>query len=93
MSAILPNSDLYPLVEQAWYLSSKANEYVNNAGREVPLQEILDKVFLPSGLVDVEKTRRESGNPPKVFLKSPYGLEYRTPSSRWIPIRHGPLNS
>jgi len=80
------------LVEQAWSVSDAAREYVQNAGREVPLQEIVDKVFLPSGFVDVEKTQKESGNPPKVFLKSPYGLQYRPEHKDWIPFRHGPVN-
>ena len=79
--------DLYPLVEQAWGLSEAASNYVKNAGREVPLQEVVDKVFLPSGLVDVQKTQKESGNPPKIFLKSIYGLEYRPANNNWIPIR------
>ena len=82
----------YALVEQAWSVSDAAREYVQNAGREVPLQEIVDKVFLPSGFVDVEKTQKESGNPPKVFLKSPYGLQYRPEHKDWIPFRHGPVN-
>lgn len=84
-------NNLYALVEQAWNLSTAASDYVKNAGREVPLQEIFDKIFLPSGFVDVEKTQKEGGNPPKVFLKSPYGLEYRPATSNWIPFRHSPL--
>jgi hypothetical protein len=91
MSETVTNN-LYALVEQAWDLSTAASDYVkNNAGREVPLQEIFDKVFLPSGFVDVEKTQREGGNPPKVFLKSPYGLEFRPATKNWIPFRHGAL--
>ena len=82
----------YPLVEQAWELSTKAREYVKNAGAEVPNQELFDKVFLPSGLVDVEKTQKESGNPPKIFLNSPYGLYYRPEHKDWIPFRHGPVD-
>jgi len=51
---------------------------------------MLEKVFLPSQLVDVERTKRESGNPPtKVFLKSPYGIQYYPDSKNWIPFRHG----
>ena len=38
------------------------------------------------------KTQKESGNPPKVFLKSPYGLQYRPDHKDWIPFRHGPVN-
>jgi hypothetical protein len=84
-------SRYYELVEQAWQLSNAAREYAKNAGREVPLQEFVDKVFLPSGLVDVEKTQKESGNPPKIFLKSPYGLQFRPEQKDWIPFRHGPV--
>ena len=82
----------YALVEQAWGLSDAAREYVKSAAREVPLQEIVDKVFLPSGLVDVGKTQKESGSPPKIFLQSPYGLQYRPEHKDWIPFRHGPVN-
>ena len=81
----------YELVEQAWQLSSAAREYAKNAGHEVSVQEVFDKVFLPSGMVDTEKTQKESGNPPKVFLKSPYGLQYRLEHKDWIPFRHGPV--
>ena len=82
----------YALVEEAWGLSDAAREYVKTAAREVPLQEIVDKIFLPSGQVDSEKTQKESGNPPKIFLKSPYGLQYRPEHKDWIPFRHGPVN-
>jgi len=81
----------YELVEQAWKLSDDARAYVKQAGQEVPLQEIVDKIFLPSGQVDIEKTQKESGNPPKIFLKSPYGLQYRPDHKDWIPFRHGPV--
>jgi hypothetical protein len=84
--------EAYAMVEEAWKLSDDAREYVKNANRDVPIQEIVDKIFLPSGLIDVEKTQREGGNPPKVFLQSPYGLQYRTDHKDWIPFRHGPLN-
>ena len=85
--------EAYALVEEAWAISDSARDYVKNAGeREVPLQEIVDKVFLPSGKVDVEKTQKEGGNPPKIFLQSPYGLQFRPDHKDWIPFRHGPLN-
>ena len=79
----------YAMVEEAWKLSTAAREYVKNAGREVPNQEIFDKIFLPSGMVDIEKTQKESGNPPKVFFRNPYGLAYRPEHNDWIPFRHG----
>lgn len=80
----------YELVEQAWKLSEAARDYVKQqSGREVSLQEIVEKVFLPSGLIDVAKTNAESGNPPKIFLNSPYGLQFRPEYKDWIPFRHG----
>lgn len=84
--------DYYALVEEAWKLSDAAREYVKKAGREVSNQELVDKVFLPSGMVDAEKTQKESGNPPKIFLRSPYGLSYRPEQKDWIPFRHGELS-
>ncbi len=78
------------LVDQAWKLSDAAREYVKTAQREVPIQEIVDKVFLPSGLVDVEKTQKEGGNPPRIFIaNSPYGVQFRQEYKDWIPFRHG----
>jgi len=82
----------YAMVEEAWKVSDAAREYVKTAGREVPNQEIFDKIFLPSGLIDLEKTKKESGNPPKVFFKNPYGLYYRPEHKDWIPFRHGPVS-
>ena len=81
----------FPMVEQAWALCDSARNYVKASGSEVPLQEIVDKIFLPSGLVDIEKSNKEGGNPPKIFLKSPYGLQYRPDTKDWIPVRHGEL--
>jgi hypothetical protein len=81
----------YEKVEEAWQLSEAARDYVKAANRDVSIQEIFDKVFLPSNQVDVEKTKAEGGNPPKVFLKSPYGLQYRPEYKDWIPFRHGPV--
>ena len=81
----------YEMVQQAFNLSSAASEYVKKAGKEVPLQEIFDKVFIPSGMVDVPKTQKESGNPPKIFFTNPYGLQYRPEYKDWIPFRHGDI--
>ena len=82
----------WPLVQQAWELADKSREYVKAANREVSNQEIVDNVFLPSGLVDIEKSQKEgTGNPPRIFLKSPYGLEYRADTKNWIPFRHGEI--
>ena len=84
--------DYWAMVEEAWTLSSSARDYAKAAGRDVAMQEMMDKVFVPSGYVDVDKTQKESGNPPKVFLKSPYGLQYRPDHKDWIPFRHGPVS-
>ncbi len=81
----------YEKVEEAWRLSEAARDYVKAAGRDVEIPEIFDKVFLPSNQVDVEKTAAEGGNPPRVFLKSPYGLQYSPEHKDWIPFRHGPV--
>ena len=82
----------FSMVQDAWKICLEANEYVKNAGREVQLQELMDKIFLPSGQIDVEKTQKEGGTPPKIFLKSPYGLQYRTEFKDWVPFRHGPVS-
>jgi hypothetical protein len=75
---------------EAWKLCDASREYAEKAGREVPAQEMMDKVFVPSSLVDVERTKREGRNPPtKIFLKSPYGVEYRAETKNWAPFRHG----
>ena len=66
-------------VEAAWKLCEAAREYSSQQGRDVPPQEILEKINLASPLVDIERTKREAKNstPTKVFLKSAYGVEYR----------------
>ena len=54
--------------------------------------ETYEKVFLPTGLVDANKTSQEGGNPLlKVFFNNPYGLQYRPDHKNWIPFRHGEL--
>jgi hypothetical protein len=89
----MPSVEYYmELVEQAWKLSDAAREHSKAAkaeNREVSIQETFDKIFIPSGLVDIEKTKQNSGNPPKIFLKSPYGLQFRPEYKDWIPFRHG----
>ena len=82
----------YELVQEAWKLSDAAREYVKQAGHEIGVQEIIDRIFVPSGMVDIEKTAKENANPPKVFLKSPYGLQFRPEYKDWIPFRHGPVS-
>lgn len=89
----MPSVSYYmELVEQAWNLSDQARELAKQAkseNRELSFQETFDKVFLPSGLVDVNKTRANMSTPPKIFLNSPYGLQFRPEYKDWIPFRHG----
>jgi hypothetical protein len=81
-------------LEATWKLREAVIHYAKQAGREVGVQEVLDKVFIPSGLVDLAKTKANQGNtanPPQVFLNSPYGLQYRPEFKDWVPFRHGPV--
>jgi len=73
---------------EAWKLCDESREYAKKAGRDVPPQEMIEKVFRPSSLVDEERTKRE-GSSTKLFLQSPYGIEYRPDTKNWIPFRHG----
>lgn len=80
-------------VEQAWQLSDAARDYAAKAGREVPPQEYLTQVFASSPLVDHERTQRDGGQPPqRIFLTSPYGLQWREQHKDWIPFRHGDID-
>ena len=81
-------------VEAAGKLCEAAREYSSQQGRDVPPQEILEKINLASPLVDIERTKREAKNstPTKVFLKSAYGVEYRESTRKWIPFRHGEID-
>jgi hypothetical protein len=80
-------------LEEAWRLCDATREYVQKAGREIPMEETLEKIILISPLVDIDRTKREAGTktPTRVFLKSPYGVEYRPNVKNWIPFRHGPV--
>jgi hypothetical protein len=85
--------DYYEMVEEAWMLSDAARDYAKNAGRDVDIMELWDKVFAQSVLVDAERTKKEGGQPlQKIFFKNPYGLQYRADRKDWIPFRHGELN-
>jgi hypothetical protein len=75
---------------EAWKLCDTSREYAKNASRDVPPQEMIEKIFRPSSLIDEERTSREGG-PTKLFLKSPYGLEYRPDTKNWVPFRHGEI--
>jgi hypothetical protein len=73
-------------------LCDPTREYAKKAGHDVSPQEMVEKVSLSSPLVDVERTKRESGNTPtKRFLRSPYGIQYHPESKNWIPFRHDEL--
>ena len=85
--------DYYAMVEDAWNLSDAAREHAKNAGRELAQDEYWDAVFAANALVDVERTKREGGQPlARIFLKSPYGLQYRTDHKDWIPFRHAEID-
>lgn len=84
--------DYYQMVESAWKLSDSVREYSRNAGREVDVSEVWEKIFSVSPEVDLERTRNEGGTPlNRVFLKSPYGLNYRPDTKDWIPFRHSDI--
>lgn len=87
-------------VEQAWSLSEAARDHANQAGRELAPGDYLD-FFAQSPLVDVERSRREGGlesgrhdgdQPPRIFLISPYGLQWREAHKDWVPFRHGEVD-
>jgi len=80
----------YEQVEEAWTLIDEAVKLKENAGKDLQPDEYWDPLFAQSDLVDVERTQAEGGTPlAKVFLKSPYGLQFRTEYMDWIPFRHG----
>ncbi len=79
----------YEQVEEAWTLSDDALKLKEQAGRDLAPAEYWP-FFTNSPLVDVDRTQREGGNPPtRIFLKSPYGLQFRDDHKDWIPFRHG----
>jgi len=80
----------YEQVEEAWSLIDEATKHKEESGRDLEPDEYWSGLFAESPLVDVERTRAEGGSPlAKVFLKSPYGLEFRPQYMDWIPFRHG----
>ena len=80
------------MVDEAWRIAEQAQEYTKTLGHEPTTQEVYEKVFLPTGLVDANKTSQDGGNPLlKVFFINPYGLQYRPDHKNWIPFRHGEL--
>lgn len=82
----------YDMVEQCWGLSEAARDYVKAAGRDVARGEMWERVFSASPLVDIDRTLRESPQFERVFLHSPYGLQYRAEHKDWIPFRHSAID-
>lgn len=79
-------------VEDAWGLSDAARDFAAKRGDVAP-EVYLEEFFAQSPLVDLERTRREGGAPPqKIFLNSPYGLQWRDQHKDWIPFRHGDVD-
>ena len=77
-------------VEQAWQLSDDARDFGAKVGGQLTQAQYWDQFFAASELVDVERTKKEGGEPlAKIFLKSPYGLIWRDQYKDWIPFRHG----
>lgn len=80
------------MVDEAWRIAEQAQSYTSTLGREPTTQEVYENVFLPTGIVDANKTAKEGGNPLlKVFFNNPYGLQYRPDHKNWIPFRHGEI--
>ncbi len=80
----------YEQVEEAWSLIDEAMKRKEEAGRDLEPDEYWNSVFADSPLVDVARTRAEGESPlARVFLNSPYGLEFRPQYMDWIPFRHG----
>lgn len=80
----------YDQVEDAWGLIDQANKYKEDMGYDLPSDDYWEPVFASSPLVDVERTKAEGGDPLKeVYLRSPYGLRFRTDHMDWVPFRHG----
>ena len=82
----------YEQVEEAWQLSEAARERAGTLGSDPSPADYWAALFSTSELVDVERTLREGGDPlDRIFLKSPYGLRWRSGEKDWIPFRHGPI--
>ena len=85
--------EYFQMVEDAWTLSDSARADLTAASREVGVDEIWEKLFSVSPLVDVARTAQEGGVASgRIFLKSPYGLRYRQDTKDWIPFRHGAVD-
>ncbi len=77
-------------VEECWQLSDQAREFAKGLVPPPTPAVYWDRFFKGAALVDVERTLREGGtSPSRIFLKSPYGLQWRPDHADWIPFRHG----
>ncbi|KAA5604695.1 hypothetical protein F1188_14885 [Roseospira marina] len=80
----------YEQVEEAWSLIDEAMKLKEKSDGDLEPDAYWDPLFATSPLVDVPRTQSEGGAPlEKVFLKSPYGLQFRRDHMDWIPFRHG----
>jgi hypothetical protein len=82
----------FDMVEQCWELSEAARDYVKSSARDVTRGEVWEQVFTKSALVDIDRTLRESPQLDRIYLKTPYGLEYRAEHNDWIPFRHSVID-
>jgi hypothetical protein len=82
----------FDMVEQCWALSEAARDYVKSAARDVTRGEIWEQVFAKSAVVDIDRTLRESPQLDRIYLKTPYGLQYRAENNDWIPFRHAAID-
>jgi hypothetical protein len=80
-------------VEAAWRLCDRIRELGVKESREISIQEALDNFILVSPEVDLERTRHETKTNPitRVYLKTPYGIEYREATKNWVPFRHADI--
>lgn len=82
----------YEQVEEAWQLSEDARDLAAGAGGELAPAQYWRDLFAAHPLVDVGRTVAEGGDAPeKIYLKSPYGLQWRQEHRDWIPFRHGEI--
>jgi hypothetical protein len=85
--------DYVELTEVAWKLAEAARDYAKSAGRPLAPEEYWEPIFSKHPDVDIARTKAQGGNPlSRVFLKSPYGLQYRLDHKDWLPFRHGEVD-
>lgn len=85
-------NEYFAMVEEAWKLSDEAREFIKQSQNPDNPMDYWVNVFSRSSLVDVQKTQREGGNPlARIYLNSPYGLQWRAEYKDWIPFRHGDI--